>query len=186
MSDNNVVEMIEDLKKEIDNEKAVAQILADSADEIVKAQTEKFETLNKSFESLVEKVEALAKRFDEINIPNIEDIEKSINDKVEAAKADVDSKIEELEKSTAAKVETIEKSVETLENEPVKKSVSYVEPVEAKAEEVKVEAAPVVTAGDLISKALNELPKADPVRAKELSKAISQLNSGVNPANVKF
>jgi hypothetical protein len=184
MSDNNVVEMIEGLKKEIDNEKAVAQILADSADEIVKAQTEKFETLNKSFESLVEKVEALAKRFDEINIPNIEDIEKSINDKVEAAKADVDSKIEELEKSTTAKVETIEKSVESLENEPVKKSVSYVEPVEAKAEEVKVEAAPTV--GDLISKALNELPKADPTRAKELSKAISQLNSGVNPANVKF
>lgn len=185
MSDNNVVEMIEDLKTEIANEKAVAQILADSADEIVKAQTEKFETLNKSFESLVEKVEALAKRFDNINIPNLEDIEKSINEKVEAAKADVDSKIEELEKSTTAKVETIEKSVESLENEPVKKSVTYVEPVEVSAPAVQ-EAAPVVTAADLISKAIAELPKADPVRAKELSRAISQLNSGVHPANVKF
>lgn len=187
MSDNNIEVALTEIKEQLDNEKKVAQILADSADEIVKAQSEKFEAFNKNLDSLTEKVDALVAKLDALSVPSVEEIEKSINDKVEAAKTEIDEKVEEIKKSAAVqeeKVEAIEKSVEATLSEPVKKSVTFVQPV---AEE-KVEAvAPVVTTDDLINKALAELAEVKSVeRARELNKAIVQLNSGVNPAEIKF
>lgn len=183
----NIEKALETIKEQLDNEKKVAQILADSADEIVKSQSEKFEAFHKSIDTLTEKVEALAAKLDAINVPNVEEIEKSINDKVEAAKAEVDAKVEELEKSALAqaeKVETIEKSVEAIENEPVAKSVRFVEPVE---EKVEAPVAEVPTADQLIERALDEMKKSSsPERMAELRSAIVKLNSGFNPANIKF
>lgn len=188
MPTENIEKALETIKEQLDNEKKVAQILADSADEIVKAQTEKFEAFLKNLDSLTEKVDALATKLDAINVPNIEEIEKSINSKVEAAKADVDAKVEELTKAAtaqAAKVETIEKSVEAIESEPVSKSVKFVEPA---AEEVVAEEVPAApTADDLINKALGEMQTcSDLERARELQKAIVRLNSGISPDLVKF
>ena len=187
MPTENIEKALETIKEQLDNEKKVAQILADSADEIVKAQTEKFEAFLKNLDTLTDKVDALAAKFDAINVPNIEEIEKSINSKVDAAKADVDAKVEELTKAATAqaeKVETIEKSVEAIENEPIAKSVKFVEPT---AEEVVEEVPATITADDLINKALGEMQTCDNLeRARELQKAIVKLNSGISPDSVKF
>jgi len=187
MADNNIVTALEEIKEQLNNEKKVAQILANSADEIVKAQSEKFEAFSKNLDTLTEKVEGLVAKLDALQVPSVEEIEKSINDKVEAAKSEIDDKVEEIKKSAEAaaeKVETIEKSVDALENEPVQKSVTAIQPVEEK--EV-VEAPKAITTDDLISKALVELESCtDLNRARALNKAIVQLNSGVNPAHVKF
>jgi|11_taG_2_1085331.scaffolds.fasta_scaffold00581_9 dsDNA-specific endonuclease/ATPase MutS2 len=187
MADNNIEVALTEIKEQLDNEKKVAEILANSADEIVKSQTEKFEAFAKNIDGLSEKVDSLVAKLEALNIPSVEDIEKSINAKVESAKEEIDTKVEEIKKSVAdqeEKVETIEKSVEANLNEPVQKSVKVLNPVE-EVKEVAVEA-PVST-DDLINKALAELATVSTVeRARELNKAIVQLNSGVNPASIKL
>jgi len=173
---NKVEEILNEIKENLEVENKVSETLAKNADQLVEAQVEKFEALNKSVDALSEKLDTIVAAISALNIPTQEDIEKSINEKAE-----------ELSKSVEEKTEAIEelsKKVEELENEPVVKSATVVIEEAVEAEEVVETPAP--TRNELINKAMAELSTADFERKAQLFKAISRLEAGVDIDKVNF
>ena len=178
--------MIADIQVQIDTEKKTAEIIAENADTVVKSHNDKFDAIEKSLNTLLEKIEMLSSKIEGIKINEIIDgVEKSISDKLESAKTELDSQVQSLAKSTIAQKEelaTLQKTVETIADEPVRKSViSVVEPV-SEVKEIKQ-----TTFADLIEKASKELRATNnSLRQQELFKAICSLESGIIPQNIKI
>ena len=164
-------EMIGEVKSQLDLEKKTAEIVAEKADALVKSNLDQIEVLHKSIEALTQKVDQLTVKLDALQVPSIEEIEKSISTKLENNAKDVENKVEE-----------IQKTVEKLADEPIRKSAVVIEEPVVKQEiaaEPKKE-----TVQDLIALALDELKKGtSEVRGHELRKAIIAIDSGVNPNN---
>jgi hypothetical protein len=178
--------MIADIQTQLDTEKKTAEIIAENADTLVKSHDEKFDAIEKSLSALLEKIELLSSKIEGIQINEIiNNVEKSINEKLDAAKIELDDKVQSLAKSAQTQkeeIETLQKTVDIIADEPVRKSVvSVIEPVVEVKEEAKL------TFGDLIEKASTELKKStNPARQQELFKAICSLESGIIPQNFKI
>lgn len=164
-------EMIGEVKSQMDLEKKTAEIVAEKADALVKSNLDQIEILHKSIEALTAKVDQLNVKLEALQVPSIEEIEKSITSKLEINAKEVDTKVEE-----------IQKTVEKLADEPIRKSVVTIEEPVVKVEvvaEPKKE-----TVQDLINLAMDEIKKgASEQRGHELRRAIIALDSGVNPNN---
>jgi uncharacterized phage infection (PIP) family protein YhgE len=130
------------------------------------------EAIAKGCDSIVEKANA---RHDDLNV--------RINDLSDVVKA-IATRFDELFTKLSEKTAELDKSLTQIADEPVVKSVSAVQvvphPVEAKEE-----VAPVTTSFDLINKAMTEIKDASDERRGQLCKAISQLESGLSPVQVK-
>jgi archaellum component FlaC len=174
--------MISDIQIQLDTEKKTAEIIAETADTAIKSHDAKFDAIEKGLSALLEKIENLASKVEAIKINEIvENVEKSINEKLDAAKAQLDIKVEDLAKSAQSQkeeLETLQKTVEVMADEPVIKSITVtaVEPVA----EVKTEEKPTIDM--LIKKASEELKTCtNNQRSNELFKAIVSLESGIIP-----
>ena len=178
--------MIADIQVQIDTEKKTAEIIAENADTLVKSHDEKFDAIEKSLTALLNKIEALTSAVEGIKINEIvSNVEKSINEKLDAAKTELDNQVQSLAKSTQSQkeeLETLQKAVDVIAEEPVRKSVvTVVEPVAEIKEEKKT------TFEDLIQKASAELrTTTNSARQTELFKAICSLESGIIPQNFKI
>jgi|LakMenE18May11ns_1017448.scaffolds.fasta_scaffold9645732_1 hypothetical protein len=178
--------MIKDIQSQLDTEKKTAEIIAENADAVVKSHNDKFDTIEKSLTALLEKIELLSSKIEGIKINEIVDsVEKSINEKLDAAKIELDDKVQSLAKSAQThqeEIENLQKTVEIIADEPVRKSVvSAIEPVIEVKEEKKM------TFDDLIQKASAELrTSTNGARQQELFKAICSLESGIIPQNFKI
>ena len=178
--------MIADIQVQLETEKKTAEIIAENADNVVKSHETKFDAIEKSLNVLLEKIELLSSKVDGLNLNEIiNDVEKSISEKVDAAKSQLDEKVEDLAKSTQAQKEelvTLQKAVEVIADEPVVKSVlaTAIEPVAENKTEDKE------TIDQLIKKASEELKNCNNnTRSQELFKAICSLESGIIP-NIKL
>jgi len=178
--------MIKDIQTQIDTEKKTAEIIAENADAVVKSHNDKFDSIEKSLNTLLEKIELLSSAIEGIKINEIVDsVEKSINEKLDAAKAQLDDQVQSLAKSAQSQkeeLENLQKAVDVIAEEPVRKSVvTIVEPVVEVKEEKKT------TFEDLIQKASAELRTTqNSARQTELFKAICSLESGIIPPNFKI
>jgi len=178
--------MIQDIQSQLDTEKKTAEIIAENADTVVKSHNEKFDAIEKSLNTLLDKIELLSSKIEGIKINEIVDgVEKSINEKLDAAKIELDDKVQSLAKSAQSQkeeIENLQKTVEVISDEPVRKSVvTAIEPVVEVKEEKKM------TFGDLIQKASAELKTTtNSARQNELFKAICSLESGIIPQNFKI
>jgi hypothetical protein len=178
--------MIADIQSQLDTEKKTAEIIAENADTLVKSHNDKFDAIEKGLNTLLEKIEFLSSKIEGIKINEIVDsVEKSINEKLDAAKTELDDKVQSLAKSAQShqeEIKTLQKTVEIIADEPVRKSVvSVVEPVSEVKEEKKT------TFEDLIQKASTELrTSTNSLRQAELFKAICSLESGIIPQNIKI
>ncbi len=169
--------ILNDIKDSLAVENKVSEEIAKSADAMVASQLEKFEALNKSVETLSEKLDGILNSIAALNIPTQEEIEKAVEAKAEEITKNVEASVEE-------KTEELAKKVENLENEPVVKSATVV--VED-AVEVVEEEAPKATRQDLITKALAEITNTqDTNRKAQLFKAISRLEAGVSIDKIEF
>lgn len=191
MSENNnkVEALLSEIKEQLNSETKVSETIAKNADKLIDAQIEKFDALAKNIDELSAKMANLAEMFANLSIPTQEDIEKHIETKAEELSKSFDEKVESIEKSVAdtkEENETLKKAVETLENEPVIKSSVEVEEKEEVVVEEKIEKSVEPTRGDLISKALSEIPQASATRRAELFKAVSQLEAGVSISDIKL
>lgn len=130
------------------------------------------EAIAKGCDSIVEKADARHEALD-----------SRINDLADVVKA-IATRFDDLFAKLAEKTDELDKSVAQIQDEPVVKSVSAVEVVPHPVE-VKEEVAPVATAYDLINKAMDEIKGASDERRVQLVKAISQLESGLSPVQVK-
>ncbi len=178
--------MISDIQTQLDTEKKTAEIIAENADTLVKSHDEKFDAIEKSLTALLNKIETLTSAVEAIKINEIvSNVEKSINEKLDAAKAQLDDQVQSLAKSTQSQkeeLETLQKAVDVISDEPVRKSVvTVIEPVTEIKEEKKT------TFEDLIQKASTELrTTTNSARQNELFKAICSLESGIIPKNFKI
>lgn len=178
--------MISDIQTQLDTEKKTAEIIAENADTLVKSHDEKFDAIEKSLTALLNKIETLTSAVEGIKINEIvSNVEKSINEKLDAAKAQLDDQVQSLAKSTQSQkeeLETLQKAVDVISDEPVRKSVvTVIEPVTEIKEEKKT------TFEDLIQKASTELrTTTNSARQNELFKAICSLESGIIPQNFKI
>jgi ABC-type transporter Mla subunit MlaD len=189
INNEKVENLLNEIKEQLDTDTKVSETIAKNADKLIEAQVEKFDTLSKAVDELSGKLASLTEMFANLNIPSQEDIEKHIEDKANELAKSFDEKVEAIEKSvetTKVENEELVKKVEELENEPVVKSTVEVEENPSNIAEERVEAPVVETRQDLISKALNELPTATPVRKSALFKAISQLEAGVSLQEIKL
>jgi uncharacterized protein with von Willebrand factor type A (vWA) domain len=190
INNEKVEALLSEIKEQLDNENKVSETIAKNADRLIEAQIEKFDVLTKNIDELSAKLAGLTELFANLNIPTQEDIEKHIEEKAEALSKSFDEKVETIEKSidaTKEENETLKKTVETLENEPVIKSTSTVEEKDEVVIEEKIEkSTPAPTRGDLINKALTEIPNANATRRAELFKAVSQLEAGVSISDIKL
>lgn len=177
MSETNKVEAIlNEIKESLEVENKVSETIAKNADELVAAQVERFETLNKGILAMVEKLDAIVAKIDTLNDHTDELVNKAVQEKTEEINKTVEEKSE--------KIEELSKKVEVLENEPVVKSATVVV-----AEEVVEEAAPEVVAptrSELIEKCMAELNTASNDRKAILFKAITRLEAGVDIDKVNF
>lgn len=173
--------VINDIKSQMDLEKKTADIIAEKADALVKSNLDQIEVLHKSISSLTEKVQELTNKIDALNVPKLEEIEKSVQSKLEQTTLAFDAKVEEISKSTNAKVEDLQKTVDIIADEPVRKSVvSIEEPVVEKTIEREE------TIGDLFEQLHAELKKSTTThRMNELRSAIIKLESGCSPQQIK-
>ena len=177
--------MIADIQTQMETEKKTAEIIAENADTVIKSHDGKFDAIEKSLNALLEKIELLSSKVEGINLTEIiNNVEKSINEKVDLAKSQLDQKVEDLAKSTQSQKEelqNLQKTVETIADEPIVKSVvNAIEP----NTEVKTEEKPTIDM--LIKKASAELKTCtNNQRSNELFKAICSLESGIIP-NIKY
>lgn len=187
VNNDKVEALLKDIKEQLDNEATASEVIAKSADTLVAAQVEKFDTLSKAVDEISEKLAMVVKAIEAINVPTKEEIDTQIEEKAQEIAKSFDEKVETIEKTVEAdraENEELKKKVEELESEPVVKATSAIvdEPV-VKSAEVK---ASVPTRGELIEKALNEIKTADRNRASELFKAISLLEAGASLDNINI
>lgn len=190
MSDVNnerVEEILTQIQMKLETEAKTSEIIAKSADELLTAQTEKYNDLVKAVENigstldnLTEKLNVLATAFSSLNIPTANEIEKAIEIKAEEINKNVSEKIETIEKSIVSENEELAKKVEVLEKQPIVKSIIEVE------ETVTNNVVAVETPKDFINKALTEMQTTnDESKRRQLFKAITLLESGANLTQVK-
>jgi ABC-type transporter Mla subunit MlaD len=186
---NNVENVLNQIKEQLDNETKVSETIAKNADKLIEAQLEKFDALSKAVDELSGKMATVTEMFANLNIPTNEDIEKHIEVKAEELSKSFDDKFEDLEKNietTKVENEALVKKVEVLENEPVVKSTIEVEDKPEVVVETIEKSVEGPTRGDLINKALEEISTADTHRRSELFKAVSQLEAGVSIQDIKL
>lgn len=189
INNEKVENLLNEIKEQLDTDTKVSEVVAKSADKLIEAQVEKFDTLSKAVDEMAAKLATLTEKLDNLSIPTQEDIEKHIEDKANELAKSFDEKVEAIEKSvetTKVENEELVKKVTELENEPVVKSAVEVEENPSNIVVEREEAPVVESRGDLINKALNELPTATPVRKSALFKAISQLEAGVPLQEIKL
>lgn len=103
----------------------------------------------------------------------------SLTDMVKSLEANLSAALEAL----SAKTAELEKALNTISSEPVRKSIQAVDVIAPK--HASAEAVATVTAQELINKALTEIKAAPEARRLELSRAVSFLECGVSPIDVK-
>ena len=130
--------------------------------------------VNTALEDMAKGCDALVERNNSITseITNLNDMVKSLETNLNAALEALSAKTAELEKAIA-----------TISSEPVRKSIQAVDVIAPK--HASVEAVATVTAQELINKALTEIKAAPEARRIELSRAVSFLECGVSPIEVK-
>lgn len=177
---NNVEAILTEIRETLQVEKNVSEEIAKSADGLINAQMEKFESLAKSVDTLSAKLDAITAAIEALVIPTKEEIDTAIEAKAE----EISKNISEASAQNEEVLETLTKKVEDLENEPVIKSATVI--VEEKVETEEVVETPAPTRQELINKAMAELPTADHDRKAQLFKAISRLEAGVELAKITF
>jgi len=130
--------------------------------------------VNTALEDMAKGCDALVERNNSIasEVSSLTDMVKSLEANLQTALTALSAKTAELEKALAA-----------VSSEPVRKSIQASDVISPKHS--VVEAAPAVSAMDLINKALTEIKTAPENRRLELSRAVSFLECGISPAEVK-
>lgn len=199
IKNNRVEEILVELQARIENEVKTSEVIAKSADELVAATKEKYDSLVKAVSTieeqlatLTERLSNLASAFSSVSIPTSDEIEKTIELKAEEIAKNIstklDEKVEIIEKTISAENELLIKKVEVLENQPIIKSISSnVEiqelPVITKVEEQKE----VITRESLIKNALAQLQSStDSSKKNELFKKVALLESGCDISTIKL
>lgn len=199
IKNSRVEEILVELQARIENEVKTSEVIAKSADELVAATKEKYDSLVKAVSTieeqlatLTERLSNLASAFSSVSIPTSDEIEKTIELKAEEIAKNIstklDEKVEIIEKTISAENELLIKKVEVLENQPIIKSISSnVEiqelPVITKVEEQKE----VITRESLIKNALAQLQSStDSSKKNELFKKVALLESGCDISTIKL
>ncbi len=187
VNNERVEQILTQIQQKLETEAKTSEIIAKSADDLVAAQTEKYNSLVKAVENigstldnLTDKLNVLATAFASLNIPTATEIEKAITVKAEEINKNVNDKLETIEKNIVSENEELAKKVEVLEKQPIIKSVIEIEDTVVKSVEV------VETPKDFINKALNELQTTrDDNRRRNLFRAITLVESGATLSQAK-
>jgi hypothetical protein len=189
VNNDKVETLLQEIKEQIDTETKTSEIIAKSADSMVAAQIEKFDSLSKAVDEISSKLANLVEAFSAISIPTKEDLDSHIEEKASEIAKSLNEKVEEIEKTVEANTEEkeiLKKQIEVLENEPVVKSASVeIDEPETFAKTVE-EVVNTPSRQEVIEKALSEIVTAVPKRQRQLFRAISQLEAGASLDSIKL
>lgn len=171
-----VVETPEEVSAPVDAVEGLLDSLSKSLNEKL---AEEVTNNHKALEAIAKGCDAIVEKADVRH----EALDSRITDLADVVKA-IATRFDDLFAKLAEKTDELDKSVAQIADEPVVKSVSAVEVVPHPVE-TKEEAAPVITGASLIEKAMTEIKDASDERRGQLVKAISQLECGLSPVQVK-
>lgn len=172
-----VVETPEEVSAPVDAVEGLLDSLSKSLNEKL---AEEVTNNHKALEAIAKGCDAIVEKADARH----EALDSRINDLSDVVKA-IATRFDDLFAKLAEKTDELDKSVAKIADEPVVKSISAVEVVPHPVETTTEEAVPVITSASLIEKAMTEIKDASDERRGQLVKAISQLECGLSPVQVK-